>query len=269
MIGVNIQGRLGNQLFQYAYARVLSKKFNTPFFLLNSKYFYAQKYFDFEVKRPVQYRLLAILFWLKNFFVVRKINEDQFKEPKWNIKYERNNCVYNGFYQSEQYLHSGVAFEIKEQLKVKSHFLIDIRDFVKNDKQNIVVHVRRTDYVTFGGEHVGGINLTLSLEYYQKALAKLPTPQCNILFLSDDMEFVKENFQFAGAIYADKNSEITDFQLIMQADYLILANSSFSWWGAFLNPKAQKVIAPKYWLGVKINKEYPVGVVSANWEAIV
>jgi len=52
---------------------------------------------------------------------------------------------------------------------------------------------------------------------------------------------------------------------------LILANSTFSWWGAYLNPNNPVVFAPKYWLGFKVNLEYPKGIMSVdwNWEVVV
>jgi hypothetical protein len=267
MFGLTIQGRLGNQLFQYTYAKVLSKKFNTSFFLLNSKTFYLDKYFDIKVKSPLEYRLKALQLRLKNFFIVSKIIDDQTQPPEWNMLNERDNAIYIGYHQSEQY-HAGMAEELKRELRIKPQYQINIRDFVPNDKPNIIVHVRRTDYITFGSDYLGGINLTLPLEYYKKALAELPTQNCNIVFLSDDIAFVKRELSFPNAIYAENNTEIVDFQLIMQGDYLVLANSSFSWWGAYLNAKVKKVIAPKYWLGIKVNIEHPKGVLNVEWEKI-
>ena len=268
MLGVKIQGRLGNQLFQYAYAKVLSRKYNTPFFLLNRKDFYADKYFTIQADTPLQNRWKAIVFYVKNGGFPKVISEDQFAQPTTNIDHERDNVIYEGFYQSASYHHSLTLVEMKEELTIKPAYQIHIKDFVKNEKPTIVVHVRRTDYVTFGGDHVGGVNLTLPLAYYEQALQQLPTATCNVLFLSDDIQFVKEHFQFPNCMYAEKNSEIVDFQLIQQADYLVLANSSFSWWGAYLNTTVQKVIAPKYWLGLKINKEYPAGIVHPDWITI-
>jgi hypothetical protein len=268
MLGVKIQGRLGNQLFQYAYAKVLSRKYNTPFFLLNRKDFYADKYFTIKADTPLQNRWKAIVFYVKNGGFPKVIVEDQFAQPNTNINHESDNAIYDGFYQSASYHHSQMQSELKQELTIKPAYQIHIKDFVQNEKPTIVVHVRRTDYVTFGGDHVGGINLTLPLSYYEQALNQLPTATSNVLFLSDDIEFVKDNFHFANALYAEKNSEIVDFQLILQADYLVLANSSFSWWGAYLNTTVQKVIAPKYWLGLKIHKEYPAGIVHPDWITI-
>jgi hypothetical protein len=265
MIGVKIQGRLGNQLFQYTYAKVLAEKFNTQYFLIRYKDFYAHKYFELEMESRFANGLKIIWFYLRGLFNVKTISEDQFSSPLLNISKEEDNSIYNGFYQSALYHPEKSVKSIKETLSIRPAYRISIRDYVGNEKPTIVVHVRRTDYLTFGGDHVGGINLTLPETYYQEALSKLPTLECNVLFLSDDIAFVKQQFKVPNAIYAERNSEIVDFQLIMQADYLILANSSFSWWGAYLNKGAKKVIAPMFWLGIKINKEYPVGINCADW----
>jgi hypothetical protein len=268
MFGIKIQGRLGNQLFQYAYAKVLSRKFNTAFFFLNAKEFYAHKYFEMDVQTPFHYRLEAIRFWIRNMGRVKKVIERQTESPEWNKLNESDNAVYIGFYQSKDYHTADLLTELDERLIIKPEYLINIRNYVPNDKPNIVVHIRRTDYVAWGGEHLGGYNLTLPTSYYHKALAMLPVKDCNLFFLSDDMAYVKENFIFENAIYAGKNSEIVDFQIIMQADYLVLANSSFSWWGAYLNKRAKMVISSKFWLGIKFPKEYPAGIVNKDWISI-
>lgn len=267
MFGVKIQGRLGNQLFQYAYALVLRKKFDTVFFLLNRKRFYADRYFDLGLDTPLQNTMKQVGFFLKNALKPVQITEDQMAHPDVNRANERDNVVYDGFYQSDLF-HTGMRKELQQLFSVKPEFRLNIADFTGNNKPNLVVHIRRTDYINFGGAHTGGINLTLPEGYYHEALERLPVSECNVIFLSDDIAFVKEQFRIAGAIYSERNTEIADLQLLMQADYLVLANSSFSWWGAYLNTAVKKVIAPKYWLGIKIHKEYPVGIVRQEWEGI-
>jgi hypothetical protein len=267
MFGMKVQGRLGNQLFQYAYARVLSEKFNTPWFFLKYKDLYIQRYFDVEIDAPWTNRLKAVKFYLSRLMFPKEVSENQMETPETNIRNEQDGVIYNGYYQSEKYHLAAMADLLKKDLKVKAAYRINIRDYVPNNKPNIVVHIRRTDYVTWGGPHLGGYNLTLPLSYYQHALSLLPH-DCNIVFLSDDMDFVKENFHHENAIYSEKNSEIVDFQLIMQADYLVLANSSFSWWGAYLNSGVKKVISPKYWIGFKIHEEHPNGINCQNWITI-
>lgn len=268
MFGVKVQGRMGNQLFQYAYAKVLSNKYNTSFFFLNFNLLYIQKYFNVQLDSPLKNRWKAVKYYFKNMTSLKVISEDQLAHPSVNIAHEEDNVIYNGFYQSAIYHHSNMAEVVKNELAIKPAYQIHIADFVKNKNPTIVVHVRRTDYVTFGSDSLGGINLTLPFDYYKNALELLPTASCNILFISDDVPFVKQHFPIPNALFAEKNSEIVDFQLIMQADYLILANSSFSWWGAYLNKKAKKIIAPKYWLGFKVKEEYPNGIIHPSWITI-
>ena len=76
-------------------------------------------------------------------------------------------------------------------------------------------------------------------------------------------------FQNLPNVSLEENSEIIDFQLIMNADIAIIANSSFSWWAAYLNAKEHKIVyAPKYWLGFKVDKEIPEKIMSVNWNWI-
>lgn len=268
MFGVKIQGRLGNQLFQYTYARVLNKKLNAPYFFLGFKHFYAHRYFDIEVESLLSMRLKALKLYLLNGFKPKEVTEDQYIDPSVNIAKEQDDVIYSGFYQSAEYHIPEVADHVRSELVVKDQYRINIHDWVKNSKPNIVVHVRRTDYVSWGGELFGGYDMSLPVTYYRKALNELPVESCNLIFLSDDINWVKENFQSESAIFSEGNTEITDFQLLMQADYLVLANSSFSWWGAYLNKNVKKVIAPKYWIGIKIHKEHPAGVCRKEWTLI-
>ena len=130
-----------------------------------------------------------------------------------------------------------------------------------------MVHIRRTDYINWGNDELG-YNLSLPETYYSNALSKLDTTNKNIIFISDDIAFTKLNFNIRSAIYSENNSEIFDLQLLMQADYLVLSNSTFAWWGAYLNTNAKAVYCPQYWLGFKINKEWPTGITLPGWQQI-
>ena len=91
-----------------------------------------------------------------------------------------------------------------------------------------------------------------------------------LIFISDDIQYVKDQFapMYPGARF-EQNEEIIDFQLLINADILVLSNSTFAWWGAYLNPKpGKKVFAPKFWLGFKVGKEYPVNIILPSWTTV-
>ena len=271
MFGIKIEGRLGNQMFQYAFAIALQQKLQTNFYIDGYKYHFINKYFILD-----RYFTLSTQASLKN--LARKtyaqlaglpqIVQDQWQPPdSFLAEHAKDGFFFRGFFQSAQYF-SNVKDIVVKEFEVKEHLRINIRDFTgNNNRETIVVHIRRGDYLNWGSEELG-FNLSLPDAYYHRCLSALDTTDKNILFLSDDIAYVKKTFHFPNAFYSEKNSEITDLQLLMQGDYLVLANSSFSWWGAFLNRQVKQVLCPKYWIGFKINREWPNGVISDNWEAI-
>jgi hypothetical protein len=91
----------------------------------------------------------------------------------------------------------------------------------------------------------------------------------NVLFVSDDIAFAKKEFGTKENYFFENNEEIIDFQILLNADILIIANSTFSWWAAWLNNKAGKVIyAPNYFLGFKVKKFSPAGIKVDSWNWI-
>ena len=113
---------------------------------------------------------------------------------------------------------------------------------------SVGVHVRRGDYV--GNRGFGGI---CTLDYYKKALAMIEsTPETFYYVFSNDISWCEENLRalMKNVCYVNWNKgkdSAWDMYLMSQCNQLIIANSSFSWWGAYLNKKAGKIIAPKTW----------------------
>jgi len=107
------------------------------------------------------------------------------------------------------------------------------------------VHVRRGDYLTI---HDGLFHTPCNKKYYQRAMEMFD--DADFLFFSDDMDWVKENFVGENIKYSNSNSAIVDFAMVTLCDHHILANSSFSWWSAWLNHSPdKKVIATSNWFG--------------------
>ena len=117
----------------------------------------------------------------------------------------------------------------------------------------VAIHVRRGDYVN----NPFYVDLTKT-DYYERAMAEFPNAE--FLVFSDDIEWCKQQKTFEGCEFSEGNDEITDFNLMAGCKGIIIANSSFSWWGAFINPN-RKIVAPKFWYAdgeerTKIPKEW-------------
>lgn len=130
----------------------------------------------------------------------------------------------------------------------------------------VSVHFRRTDYLVLA-------SLNLSQEYYRKALSLFDKERVTFVVFSDDIEGVKELDLFEGAhvIYMPPHPAAVDMYLMTKCDHNIIANSTFSFWGAWLNPKADKrVLCPHDFIGEKSPElMYLNGAwIPQNWESI-
>ncbi len=115
---------------------------------------------------------------------------------------------------------------------------------ITGDINRVSIHVRRGDYVT-PPHNTFYYNLT-GTEYYQKAIAQFPDEK--FLVFSDDIEWCKTYFLGDRFEFSEGKTEVDDMNLMASCKHNIIANSSFSWWGAWLNPNPNKiVIAPKLW----------------------
>lgn len=278
MIGVKPQGRLGNQMFQYAFVYAQAKKHKTLFFI--DRYFppievYSlEKYFKLRKGEKLLIRIAKTLHW--RFFSKYKSYKELYQAGGDEIETVLNkgikNVYWDGFFQSENYFapyQNAIkkCFELKKEYK---NLFYQKYGRLFEEKKVLVLHIRRTDYLEWGSEALGGKNMTLPMSYYENCLSKIENLEnYHVIVLSDDIEFVKEYFANRPNFHYEHNEEIVDLQLIIYAHSLIISNSTFAWWGAFLNKNATiQIFAPKYWLGFKINKEYPVGITSINFNWI-
>jgi len=215
-------GRLGNQMFQYASTIGIAKKNNYDycFPLCNSSLPY---YFDLTSKECINLNLKTTGEHTFHFNSKLFTNED--------------NLNYDGYLQSDKYFKHCSAF-IKDEFNFKK----EIRDKVNNwflDKKYIAIHIRRGDYLENPNFHTN-----LPLEWYIKAMSKFTTN--NFLIFSDDKEWCKQNFN--SYEISPFLNEGEDLYAMTLCEGHIIANSTFSWWGAWLS-NSKKVIAPKKWFG--------------------
>jgi hypothetical protein len=278
MIRVEIQGRLGNQLFQYAFAYASAKYHNTVFFLdKSSQPYFLNLYFELRFGERYLMKIAQSIFkvWHKNKKNYIDLTQNGNEDPVDILctSYASKTTLWSGFFQSLSYFEKHQK-DIRQLFEIKKAYKLVFEKKYKSvfdNHKTLVIHIRRTDYLTYGDDSLGGINLTLPMSYYDDCLSKITNlQQYYIIILSDDIAFAKSYFSSRDNFHYETNSEIIDFQIIQNADCLVIANSTFSWWAAFLNMKKNvRIFAPKKWLGFKICEEYPKGILDGlQWNQV-
>lgn len=182
-----------------------------------------------------------------------------------------DNTFYNGYYQSPLYFAENEAqvrkyFELKNSLTkaYASKF-----SFQSTGNVVVTIHVRKTDFLSLKSYDLGDSDLSLPYSYYHQIIKEIHTDKSYYIFISDSPGLISEEFSYLQNKYISHDNEITDFQHMLHADVCIIANSTFSWWAAYLNKKEKKKIyCPEYFLGHKLKKEYPVGIYPDGWVQI-
>ncbi|MBC7913728.1 MAG: alpha-1,2-fucosyltransferase [Pyrinomonadaceae bacterium] len=267
MIVIKLDGRLGNQLFQYAFALIQSKNLNS-FYVIDKtgsnnfviKYFKIPSYSDYNFVRQT---LVLIAKYTSLTWIEQSLSEPN-QLLLTNI---RDNVQYKGFFQSADFFDNNRSYLVRK-LKIRSKYR---KSFFKKydgiiDKKLIVIHYRLTDYKIFGGDEVGGSNLCLPESYYVNALSQIPDLQeYTVVIVTDDKEDVKSKLTFIDTKVIISDTEINDFQMLMEGNILIISNSTFAWWAAYLSSKCSKVFAPEHWLGFKIKREIPFDIIPKDF----
>jgi hypothetical protein len=159
----------------------------------------------------------------------------------------------DGYWQSEKYF-MDIAEIIRQEFTVKSSQTGKNRELSEKIAacESVSLHVRRGDYVT--NPHTNKVHGICGLDYYYRAIEHLTKILKNPFFFifTDDPEWVHENLNFPSQAIIVNHNGITkdyeDLRLMTQCKHSIIANSSFSWWGAWLNPNRHKIIiAPQKW----------------------
>jgi hypothetical protein len=269
MIIVRLVGRLGNQLFQYAFAMSEQKRLKTYIVIddrheknIASTYFYFKTLLQNNYLNRVVYR----------FYKFRDVTQLGEEDPDMFISNEiKNSNSYFGYFQSERYF-ANIKSKIRDKILIKKQFSDQFESkYGKYFRENkvLAVHYRFGDYLEYGEDSLGGKNITLPDIYYNNAL-KLVQNLDNylIIIVTDDLKACSSRTAHLSNKLLVSDSEIMDFQILMNADKLIIANSTFSWWAAYLNKKNPEVFAPKYWMGFKIKSEFPKGIIPVMFREV-
>jgi hypothetical protein len=223
-------GRMGNALFEVAATIGYAKKYNVPYYFP-----------EWNDKR---------LFNISDEFFVNKrsVNtKNQYNEPCFTyneIPYLEDVNLF-GYFQSYKYFDHCKEY-IREVLTPKG------MDDTNLFRGVCGIHVRRGDYLKFPDIHP-----TQPIEYYNKAMELVPAKK--FLIFSDDVSWCRQNFKGDRFTVTDEASMEVDFRMMTACNHFIIANSSFSWWAAWLSEHEDKVVvSPKKWFGKEIEKSSPI-----------
>lgn len=274
MIVSRVIGGLGNQMFQYAVGRALSLERSQPLSLDVSGFvgyglhqgYELKKVFACAVEAASKADIRKVLGWQSLPAVQRIVSRPLFArirsaeyvvEPHFHywhgIKFVSDNVYLSGYWQSEKYFKSQADviradFTFQGQLNARN---AEISEQIRRTNA-VSLHVRRGDYVT--NEKTAATHGVCSLDYYRAAIEYIEShiKKPTFFIFSDDPEWVKMNFRIdCPYVHVDHNQgseSYNDMYLMSLCRHHIIANSSFSWWGAWLNPVSDKiVIAPRRW----------------------
>lgn len=239
-------GRLGNQMFQYALLLGISEK-NGYSFAIPKEHHSLKECFNIKCKaysfNDADKIVKNLKFYRETYF--------HFNEIVFNLL---DDMIYVGNFQTEKYF-KHCESSVREQFSFKQDIYDASKQFIqsnrKQDKKLVSVHVRRGDYLTRPHEHP-----VQTLEWYKIAFDKFNKQETRFIVFSDDLKWCKENFSNLDLdiVYSNLSSNYEDLCAMTLCDSNIIANSSFSWWGAWLNNNPDKVvIAPKNWFGPAYN----------------
>uniref|UniRef100_A0AB39JDI7 Alpha-1,2-Fucosyltransferase n=1 Tax=Florenciella sp. virus SA2 TaxID=3240092 RepID=A0AB39JDI7_9VIRU len=240
---IQLIGGLGNQLFQIANAYQLSIKYKRQLFIYEKN----------GSNRGVYWNNI-LSYFEKNLITEKEFSEYKKKSKIYNwasrrfeykeiiLDPEHEYYCIEGYYQSYKYFDINL-FEKLLNFDVNNNF-------EKVETDHIALHIRRTDYLN------KNFHKPLSLDYYYNSLKQMISAlkldkDIKIYIFSDDLDWCKENFEYKNIVpnYVTLNGEIDELYMMTKFQNIIIANSSFSWWGACLNNQNNKkvIYCPKNW----------------------
>ena len=289
MVTIFFRGGLGNQMFQYAFGLELAKKNNTELVLdtvvVRDRFprrNFTYRTFDLSEVFTVEPRLTMLSryantlpipgLWLgldllsvavRNFFgrvTVLRQKEHAFFDPA--ILNVRGNILLVGRWESEKYF-ADVAHDIRAAFKFRYSLAGDAEKIAEEIKKtnSISLHVRRGDFVKF--EKVTKAMGEIGAPYYEGAIAYIAShvKDPHFFVFSNDVAWAKDNIKTGlPTTFLDGGSagpkDAFHLELMSLCEHHIVANSTFSWWGAWLDPRPNKiVVAPKIWQAAAMGQD--------------
>lgn len=259
MICSQLDGRMGNNMFQIAAGASLAAELSTPFNAYIGR--------DYIIPGTYNCKFVEYVNALKNNIFRNVPFTNQL--PDDNIPYTEvmfhyvplprvANMTLYGYFQTEKYFNNEVVhrlFDYPElEIKLKDKYV----DILALNPTSI--HVRRGDYIYWQDKHP-----LQPMCYYQKAMDIIGSDK-EFIVTSDDIKWCKNNFKGDNIHFIEDANPVETLYLQSLCENNIIANSSFSWWGAWLNKNANKqVIAPKLWFGNSLSFHDTKDLIPEGW----
>ena len=256
-------GRLGNQMFQYAAVRGIAAARGYDFGIPPSNFRNEwQEHQLFQVFELPHLPKNNIRYLDSGYAPV--VEEAEFGFDPALLQQCPNEVSLFGFFQSEQWF-KHIEDSIREDFTFQEHILSPCKEMMSGfeGQEVLSLHVRRTDYLTNNANH-----FNLSLGYYEKALTHFDK-DIQVIVFSDDPEWCKEQKLFSDDrfLISESGDNTIDMCLMTFCTQHIIANSSFSWWGAWL-ARSKKVIAPLTWFGPNLAHKDTKDLLPESWKRI-
>jgi len=236
-------GQLGNQMFQYAATLGVARYAGVPFTIPNH---------DELIVDALGNQLRIELFDCfdlnpDNIGFIRTDNvlaEKGFEFDSNILSNRQSDYTLYGFFQTEKYF-KHCAEEVRSQFTFKKEIIDECKEIIEECFEDpVALHIRRGDFLINSANHYNQ-----SLDYYEAALSKFDVKRQVVIF-SDDPKWCMEQELFEGNrfLVSEATGPYHDLYLMTQCSDFIIANSTFSWWGAWLANRG-RVIAPNRWFG--------------------
>ncbi|WP_374448454.1 alpha-1,2-fucosyltransferase [Stella sp.] len=261
MIGCNHLGRigrLGNQMFQYAALRGIAAVHGYEFCIPDS-----------DFRDPFRDHQLFAAFRMAGAVARGRVKGGHYRErtlafDEGFVRHCPDGVSLFGFFQTERYF-AHVADMVAADFAFDAAVLARCRTAVGRLERPIALHVRRTDYLANRSKHH-----VLKGVYYAAALRRF-APDRPVVVFSDDIAWCRRQPLFAGRrfLFANSGDNVADLCMMSLCDGHVIANSSFSWWGAWLARRpGVEVVAPGRWFARHQSTWQAPDILPARWTAI-
>lgn len=259
VITIKLRGGLGNQMFQYAAGRALAQK-KSALLILDLEW-YKQKFGPGSTARSYELNCFQLHRFIRNVksklasratsFLAKDYEEPHFHYDPGFLHLPRH-AVLTGYFQSEKYFKGMRDILLREFVwkKEPQGKNLSLLKEIQQTPGSISLHIRRSDYIT--NENAAKVHGLTEMSYYEAGVKKMAQNINNPKFyiFSDEPEWCRQNLKLnhPTEYISNHGHGSEDMRLMKECRHHIIANSSFSWWGAWLNENPDKlVIAPKKW----------------------